>query len=144
MAERKSLANALTMSKEKLAFIQGGGLHLDALSVVEPSGEAASSTLPDDDRTASRQIPAIDPPQDGETPRPRRRLPANQAIRPGELLSEIMVPLTTRLHHRTADALRRASLEQRLRRATPDKVQEIVETAVQTWLTDHGFLESGE
>jgi hypothetical protein len=46
-----------------------------------------------------------------------------------------------RLQHRTAQALRRASLEQRLARAKPDTQQEIAEQALADWLTKQGFLQ---
>jgi hypothetical protein len=45
-----------------------------------------------------------------------------------------------RLQHRTAQALRRASLEQRLA-AKPDTQQEIAEQALADWLTKQGFLQ---
>jgi hypothetical protein len=54
-------------------------------------------------------------------------------------LPPILVSLTTRLSPATAEALRRAALEQRLRRRRPHTQQEIVEAAVRHWLTANGF-----
>jgi hypothetical protein len=51
------------------------------------------------------------------------------------------MPLTTRLQPRTANALRRAYLEQKLARREPATQQEIVEAALQAWLTLNGFLD---
>jgi len=57
------------------------------------------------------------------------------------LLGAVLVPLTTRLQPKTADALRRAYLEQKLRRQQPATQQEIVEAALVEWLNSHGYLE---
>ena len=56
------------------------------------------------------------------------------------LLGEMRVPLTTRLQPRTAHALRRAHLEQRLNGLLPATQQEIVEAAVYEWLRQHGYI----
>jgi hypothetical protein len=51
------------------------------------------------------------------------------------------VAITTRLQARTADALRRAYLEQKLNRLEPATQQEIIELAVQQWLRANSFLD---
>ena len=53
----------------------------------------------------------------------------------------VLVPITTRLLPRTADALRRAYLEQKLRHARPSTQQEIIEQALHDWLRREGYLE---
>jgi hypothetical protein len=55
-------------------------------------------------------------------------------------LPPLLVSLTTRLSPATAEALRRAVLEQKLQRQRPQTQQEIVEAAVRGWLTANGFL----
>jgi len=45
------------------------------------------------------------------------------------------VPLTTRLPHRLVQSLRRICLEQKLKHAKPDSIQEVVETALEDWLS---------
>lgn len=50
------------------------------------------------------------------------------------------VPLTTRLRHDLAAALKRASLERQLATVKPNSVQEILETALEPWLRDNGYL----
>jgi len=118
MAEaRRSMADAM-LSPEKVAFIRG--------EVHKSSG--------------------------GETLEERRSESITnkaQSVRVTEVLSEeageappVLVPLTTRLHPEVADALRRANLEQRLKRRNPQTVQEIVELSLRTWLSKAGFLES--
>jgi len=57
-----------------------------------------------------------------------------------DLLDQVLVPVTVRLPHRMAQALRRAHLEQRLKHAKPDTQQEIVEEALGDWLLRQGFL----
>ena len=57
------------------------------------------------------------------------------------MLDQVLVPVTIRLPHRTAQALRRAYLEQRLKHAKPDTQQEIVAEALGDWLRGHEFLE---
>jgi hypothetical protein len=51
-----------------------------------------------------------------------------------------MISVTTRFEQQTADALRRAHLEQKLKNIAPATQQEIIEIAVQTWLKDHDYL----
>jgi hypothetical protein len=45
------------------------------------------------------------------------------------------------LQHRTAQALKRAVLEQKLNHRKPNKLQEIGEVAIETWLEKSGFLD---
>jgi hypothetical protein len=52
-----------------------------------------------------------------------------------------LVPVPLRLQHRTAQALRRAYLEQKLKHAKPDTLQDIGEDAIADWLTKSGYLD---
>ena len=56
-----------------------------------------------------------------------------------EILDQVLVPVTIRLQHRTAQALKRAYLEQKLRHAKPDTLQEIGEEAFAQWLTKNDY-----
>lgn len=51
-----------------------------------------------------------------------------------------LVPLTTRITQATAEALRRAYLEQKLAGRSPDTQQDIVEAAIREWLAENAFL----
>ena len=55
-------------------------------------------------------------------------------------LTNLLVPLTTRLQPANAAALKRAGLEQRLKGAQPATAQEIAEEAIQFWLEENGYL----
>lgn len=65
--------------------------------------------------------------------RPRQRSEGTQPS-DRDILGEVLVPLTTRLPHRLVQSLRRICLEQQLRHAKPDSIQEIVEASLEAWL----------
>jgi hypothetical protein len=50
------------------------------------------------------------------------------------------VPLTTRIRSDYASALKRASLERQLDGVHPNTLQEILETALEPWLRENGYL----
>jgi hypothetical protein len=50
------------------------------------------------------------------------------------------VPLTTRIRPELAQALKRASLERQLAGELPNTVQDILELALEPWLTEQGYL----
>ena len=50
------------------------------------------------------------------------------------------VPITTRCRAELAGLLKRASLERQLDGETPYRTQEIVEEALEAWLTEHRYL----
>ena len=130
MAERRTLGDALTMSPEKLAFIKGD--------------ESAAMSSRSNSNEVVRTIDLASPEaHDANKPEPtttrttiRRQRPRSEAATPNasEVLDDLLVPLTTRLPHRLVQSLRRMCLEQRLRHAKPDSIQEIVETAIESWL----------
>ena len=64
-----------------------------------------------------------------------RHLPSNSASP-----NHALVPLSTRLHPEIANALRRASLERKLKDTPSNSVQDIVEEALTPWLRDQGYL----
>jgi hypothetical protein len=66
-------------------------------------------------------------------PAERRSAPYGY-VRPEAVGRRVLVPLTTRLTLETADALRRAGLENRIHGLAPATVQEIVEEAITQWL----------
>ena len=51
-----------------------------------------------------------------------------------------LVQITTRMRSETANALRRACLEQKLARRQPNTQQDIIELAVRAWLVELGYF----
>lgn len=49
-------------------------------------------------------------------------------------------PISTRIRADYAAALKRASLERQLQGVTPHCLQDILEEAIEPWLTRHGYL----
>jgi hypothetical protein len=144
MAERRSLSSALDLTPEKMAFIQGGG---SASPKAAPKPRERVVQAPEplvvDERVEAIRLEADEEVE--ELPRESRpRRPARPRSRPAPeptpITDYLLVPITTRLNPRTADALRRAHLEQKLRRQSPSTQQEIVEEALQEWLRDNGYL----
>ena len=127
----------MEMTPEKLAFIQGGR---------DQAGEKKSAdavqTLRDTLEVATEDTENEGPPDlQTRSPRKQPKRAATDAPKASDVLDQVLVPVTIRLPHRTAQALRRAYLEQRLRRAQPDTQQKIVEEALGTWLIRQGFLD---
>lgn len=129
MAERRSIGDALALSTEKLAFIQGQ----ESRPAQEPPRRGRKP------RTKTIDLsPVEEKSEPDETPRirrPRSRHDPEQNIpNANDVLNEVLVPLTTRLPHRLMQSLRRTCLEQRLQHAKPDSIQEIIETSLEDWL----------
>ena len=144
MAKHRSLSNAL-LSPEKMAFIKGQEANqadivadmqtpIKSNAVVIPIVELApetSPTLPDAQPVTKPSVKRSKPVPDDPLPH-STTTPAND---------DYLVAITTRLQARTADALRRAYLEQKLNRLEPATQQEIIELAVQQWLRKNSFLD---
>jgi hypothetical protein len=125
MVERRSLGDALSMSPETVAFINGG------------DEKSAGGT--DSKTTRTIELPksegAADKESSGRSPSKRQRLqPRSGVPSADDVLDQVLVPLNTRLPHGLSNALRRVCLEQRLSHAKPDSIQEIVEMAIEEWL----------
>lgn len=130
----------MEMTPAKLAFIKGEGEAGQPPAPDEPA--AASAPVKTIDLQPSQQKP--DPSREQRTRAPRRsarQRSSHDSPEPSEVLDQVLVPVTIRLPHRTAQALRRAHLEQRLKHAKPDTQQEMVEEALLDWLSKHAFLE---
>jgi hypothetical protein len=137
MAERRSLGDAMTLTPEKVAFIHGSPAKSEK---TPPSAKARE----DVEKTIELEEPAKV--EAAESTRPQRRRSrgrgsSQEQPQANEILDQILVPVTIRLQHRTAQALKRVHLEQRLSHAKPDTQQEIVEEAIQEWLGKRGFLD---
>lgn len=128
MTQRRSLTTAMEITPEKLAFIQGAA----PIAPQPPSEPSTHETVPLVAPTRKRSSIQQQP---RSTPKDR-----DTEEHEASLLGVLLVPLTTRLQPVTADALRRAYLEQKLRGRRPDTQQEIVEAALQSWLRKEGFL----
>ncbi len=129
----------MEMTPARLAFIKGEeakeskpvvaeapAAKLTVEKIVEPEKLRGESEVPKESRLRS----------------PRRaKRSGTDSPEASEVLDQVLVPVTVRLPHRMAQALRRAYLEQRLKHAKPDTQQEIVEEALGDWLSRRGFLE---
>lgn len=126
MSERRSLSSAMEITPEKLAFIHG----TPSTASLQSNESSFLEVAPPSTVTQKR------------TTRPRQQPEPQAIVEEGapSLLGTVLVPLTTRLLPNTADALRRAYLEQKLKGRKPATQQEIVEAAVQGWLRKEGYL----
>lgn len=133
MVERRTMHAALDLTPGERAFIQGDIRQIDT----DHYRDVPMATT--DERLTTRV--AIGGEVHGENRNKPQLLPqyATRIAEHNEA-PPVLVPLTTRLMPATAEALRRAHLEQKLRRATPSTQQEIVEAAVTEWLRAHDFL----
>lgn len=139
MAERRSLANAMEMTPAKMAFIKGQ----EADRAMPQAAASAANTS--DEKTIELGTPGTESEAQKE-PRSRAsqrsaRSRSQQGPEASELLDQVLVPVTIRLQHRIAQALRRANLEQRLKHAKPDTQQDIAEEALTNWLIRSGYLD---
>jgi hypothetical protein len=153
--KRRTIAQALELNPEKLAFIHG------VLSTDQNKPDSAGESkgwnelAQADDNVHSRTEapePTIVRPRSRELRSRERTLQSSQdpQRRPkgiprenydADNFNEVLVPLTTRLRPATAEALRRVCLQQKLSRRKPDSTQEIVEQAIRAWLTASGLVE---
>jgi hypothetical protein len=135
MADRRSLGDALT--PEKLAFIHGDRNKAAPAPTVKtpaPQTEKIIEVNEGADETEERNV------------RPQRRRSRGRSTvqdepEASEILDRMLVPVTIRLQNRTAQALKRASLERELQRVRPHKVQDIAEEAIVEWLSKSDYLE---
>lgn len=123
MADRRSMQHALVLTPEQGSFIHNGR----SPEMPPPPAQEEAQACPASTSSISTDLPA---PSLGREHRPGPENPA----------PPVLVPLTTRLHPHTAEALRRAHLENKLRRIQPCSQQEIVEHALRVWLVEHKFL----
>lgn len=141
MAERfRSLAAALNLPPEADAFIESG---------VRPSKPPSRpKTKSDSTSQAAGQNRQNSP----RTRKTRRRTKRTTAAPPNSQAASgrARVAITTRFRQDTADALRRASLERKLRGESLHSQQDIIEKAVQAWLAGNdaskrpGFVSAGK
>jgi hypothetical protein len=133
MVDRRSLGEALALSPEKMAFIQGG----DVTGGAVPSKAVAKNTTRTIELPSSTKsdVAALTP--EAVPTRERQRRPrASETARPesDELLDKMLVPVTTRLPNGLVQSLRRLCLEQKIHHAKPDSIQEVVHAALEEWL----------
>jgi hypothetical protein len=146
MAERRGMGEAMALTPEKMAFIQGGALSAKPIPKVATSASPVEPLSAEPVPSSPEATPEPLPVTRGSSSRPSRSRRStasaertyHEQVEEGGY-GEILVPLTTRLKPRTADALRRVCLEQKLARRTPNSQQEIVELALAEWLENQGF-----
>lgn len=135
MAERRKLSDAIKLSPETVAFIEGRAKPEPAqVKVLEkPVTLAANPT------THPREAVDLgESTQQRPTERQHRRK-GRSASDSDELLDQVLVPVTIRVPRRIAQSLRRAYLEQRLNSLKPGTQQEIVQEALTDWLNRNGY-----
>ena len=138
MSKHRSLSNAL-LTPEKLAFIKpegaAPGRRTTEVNVTRSQSLAKDATI-EMSREPQSQLP--EPPRFPQSSDVAEfEVPTNMP-RPAD--DDYLVAVTTRLQARTAEALRRAYLEQKLNRKEPGTQQEIIEAALQAWLRRNAFL----
>lgn len=144
MAQRRSLNSAMTLTPDKMAFIQGKSTPEQTTQVQTeepPMQSAVAESVSALEAAAEvRQVREA-----RERPIRQRRSAAPRSNRnqePTPHLEHFRVGVTVRIHPEIADALRRAHLEQKIRRESPGTQQEIVESALSDWLERNGYLEN--
>jgi hypothetical protein len=127
---RRSLGAALAMTPDKLSFIQGATAPSQQPVVASPKVEA-QIVAPSTEEEPKQIEPAKDVievvrPQHSRSQRRAARERQSQEFNDDAMLgmANLLVPLTTRLQPKTAAALKRAGLEQRLRGRKPSTLKE--------------------
>ena len=148
MSERRTLHDALALDETKAAFIESGTSRpMDDSATQQPTQapttQEPSANEPCKPRTDSRlkRPPARPFHGDRTKTRPRKSIAASPTP---QRLTTPVVSITTRYHEQTAEALRRASLERKLAGKHPSTQQEMVESAVSTWLEKNGYAIPGK
>lgn len=129
----------MEMTPAKLAFIKGQ----ETKEAKRTTVEAPAAKLPVENAAEAPSATNTAKPTESRSLASRRtsRSRTTQATpEASDLLDQVLVPVTVRLPHRMAQALRPAHLEQRLKQAKPDTQQEIVEEALGDWLFRQGYL----
>jgi hypothetical protein len=141
MPKHRSLSTAL-LTPEKMAFIKGEEAS-DAKSVADPQPFIQSNPpvipvveLPPE--IPSAELKSSQKSSIHQTRSKPSDVPPSRAATPAS--EDYLVAITTRLQARTAEALRRAYLEQKLNRRNPATQQEIIEIALQHWLRKNSYL----
>lgn len=138
MNERRTLASAMTltkepMTKEQTAFIHGkppmeAGAKVRLTPQELPSPVGVHLSEGGDQATGS--------PKQATPPR-RRSKPTKETPPTRTRYRNLLMPLTTRLTPETVERLRRLCLERQLAGIEPCTVQEILEDALQGWFAEN-------
>lgn len=132
------MSSALELTPEKLAFIHGGAIQPSTSATVGAESIADAKLQ---ERVAEPQQRAPGPRSESRRSRGSRETAAEPVQRDQlTMIPPLLVPLTTRLQPKTANALRRAYLEQKLRGQRPATQQEIIEAALEEWLRRHDYI----
>jgi len=143
MAERRSINDALALPPEKLAFIHGAqtAAKTEPVITTRPAETSSDNNEPQKSTADSGlEKKPVSKKRVGRR-RPRSVEKITEPKQETGLIGQLLVPLTTRLRPKTAEALRRACLEQKLAGRQPHTQQDIIEAAAQRWLRDNGFLQ---
>ncbi len=144
--QRRSMGDAMMASADKLAFIRGESVPVEAIpKKAEPKPVPVEFNQPTE--LVEQPVDHLPQNDDRQSAKPERRAyrsKTNLRIDSSQSQSQnafpnLLVPLTTRLKPATAAALKRACLEQKLSGQHPSSVQEIAELAITEWLNSNGF-----
>lgn len=124
----------MDLTAEKLAFIQGQGQKISPKTETRQSEEKLVEI-----ETASESVESTKIAEPRVRRKTARRINSDIPV-PSDVLDQVLVPVTIRLPHKIAQALKRAYLEQRLKHALPDTQQQIVEEALEVWLDKMEYL----
>jgi hypothetical protein len=129
------------MTPEKIAFIEGRSAKAERQNSSKPRADTGSADKTIDVKLSRGE--SANPPEQSNAPsrRTNRSRSRHEAPDASELLDQVLVPVTIRLQHRTAQALKRAYLKQKLKHLKPDTVQKIGEEALTDWLGKAGYLD---
>src|ERR1051326_1016254 len=129
MVERRSMTDAMALTPEKLAFIHGDQAKPEQGSKVSRP-QVVEVQAPGERVDSAKQVKAT-PPERRRGRRPKTVQPAlvspvvSDEAEGSQFLPPLLASITTRLSPATAEALRRAALEQKLKRRRPHTQQEI-------------------
>jgi hypothetical protein len=131
----RTIDKALELTPEATAFIHGES---NTQSAASDRDEPADGSVSSGRRKRLRRNRPIA--KQTQTSNSSVGQQVSRLAEPAPPRSGFLVPITTRIRLETADALRRACLEQKLHRRLPNTQQEIIEVALCSWLIDNCYL----
>jgi hypothetical protein len=135
MNRRPDFASELVVLQSEVAADVGG--ILDTLKARKATQATAADT-PHKQENYTRE--KVQPRPARTRTSPRLRSTPNREAQQAVILENV----TTRLSRETNELLTQASLHQRLKKRAPSTRQDIIEEAVQQWLSANGYLDRGE
>src|SRR5215207_2159936 len=107
MVNRRSLGDAINMTPEKVAFIQG-----QSAKNVSQATNNKSGASQEPEKIIDLAAQEVLTNSEELVPRRTRKRQMHQVLEPSKVLDQVLVPVTFRLQHKTSQAFKRAYLEQ--------------------------------